>query len=107
MKTEVKAPQTIEEISTPEALLFLGLQSAEINGELQLLDGSATMPSAEEILAAKAAVLEQYQITEYKRQRALAYPSIAEQLDTLYHQGYEGWRATIDEIKNQFPKPTV
>ena len=36
-----------------------------------------------------------------------AYPSIEDQLDFLYHQGYDGWKAKILEIKNQYPKPTV
>ena len=42
---------------------------------------------------------------EYQRQRASAYPSIKDQLDTLYHQGYDGWKATIDEVKNKYLKP--
>ena len=42
---------------------------------------------------------------EYQRQRASAYPSIQDQLDTLYHQGYDGWKATIDEVKNKYLKP--
>jgi hypothetical protein len=41
----------------------------------------------------------------YKYQRARAYPSIADQLDTLYHQGYDGWKATIEAVKQEFPKP--
>lgn len=41
----------------------------------------------------------------YKDQRAAAYPSIADQLDLLYHQGYDGWKAAIDAVKQEFPKP--
>lgn len=41
----------------------------------------------------------------YKYQRAKEYPSIADQLDTLYHQGYDGWKATIEAVKTEFPKP--
>jgi ABC-type transport system substrate-binding protein len=42
---------------------------------------------------------------EYKDQRATAYPSIADQLDTLYHGGYDAWKATITAVKEEFPKP--
>jgi ribosome-interacting GTPase 1 len=42
---------------------------------------------------------------EYKTQRATAYPSIADQLDTLYHGGYDAWKATITAVKEEFPKP--
>jgi len=41
----------------------------------------------------------------YKEQRAVAYPSIQDQLDTLYHGGYEAWKATITAVKEEFPKP--
>ena len=41
----------------------------------------------------------------YKQQRRAEYPSIADQLDTLYHGGYDAWKATIEAVKNQYPKP--
>lgn len=41
----------------------------------------------------------------YQRQRAAAYPSITDQLDTLYHGGYDAWKASIAAVKQQFPKP--
>jgi hypothetical protein len=40
----------------------------------------------------------------YKAKRAEEYPSIADQLDTLYHEGYEGWKAKIQAVKNKYPK---
>ena len=40
----------------------------------------------------------------YKYQRANEYPSIADQLDTLYHGGYDAWKAEIEAIKNKYPK---
>jgi hypothetical protein len=42
---------------------------------------------------------------KYKRDRASAYPSIVDQLDMLYHGGYDAWRSAIQEVKTQFPKP--
>ena len=41
----------------------------------------------------------------YKYNRASEYPSIEDQLDDLYHNGYDGWRATIQAIKDKYPKP--
>jgi len=40
----------------------------------------------------------------YKYKRAREYPSIADQLDTLYHGGYDAWKAEITAIKNKYPK---
>ena len=40
----------------------------------------------------------------YKEQRAAAYPSIADQLDLLYHGGMDAWKAAITAVKEEFPK---
>ena len=40
----------------------------------------------------------------YKYQRQQEYPSIVDQLDTLYHGGYDAWKASIDVVKNKYPK---
>jgi hypothetical protein len=40
----------------------------------------------------------------YKYQRAQEYPSIADQLDTLYHSGLDAWKAQIKTVKDKYPK---
>lgn len=40
----------------------------------------------------------------YKYQRAAEYPSIADQLDTLYHGGYDAWKAQVKAVKDKYPK---
>lgn len=40
----------------------------------------------------------------YKYQRATEYPSIADQLDTLYHGGYDAWKAQVKAVKDKYPK---
>ena len=42
---------------------------------------------------------------EYQRQRAQAYPSIADQLDLIYHEGIDAWKAQIAAVKQEYPKP--
>lgn len=42
----------------------------------------------------------------YVAKRFQAYPSITEQLDLIYHQGIDAWKAKITEIKNKYPKGT-
>lgn len=61
--------------------------------------------SEDQIVHISAEDLQKYELTEYQRDRALAYPSIADQLDTLYHGGYDAWKAQVQAVKNQFPKP--
>ncbi len=43
---------------------------------------------------------------EYKINRANEYPSIEDQLDTIYHSGVAGWKTTIKTIKDKYPKPS-
>ena len=40
----------------------------------------------------------------YKTKREAAYPSIADQLDLLYHGGMDAWKAAITAVKEEFPK---
>jgi hypothetical protein len=40
----------------------------------------------------------------YKEQRAMAYPSIPDQLDQIYHEGIDAWKATIQAVKDRYPK---
>jgi hypothetical protein len=42
---------------------------------------------------------------QYKYDRASAYPSIADQLDTIYHGGIDAWKAQIAAVKQEYPKP--
>ena len=43
---------------------------------------------------------------EYKIKRAAEYPSIEDQLDDIYHNGIDGWKATIKNTKDKYPKPS-
>lgn len=40
----------------------------------------------------------------YKYHRAAEYPSIPDQLDTLYHSGLDAWKAQIKTVKDKYPK---
>ena len=55
---------------------------------------SYDLAAAEALVAANA----------YKELRSTAYPSIADQLDTIYHEGLDAWKATILAVKEEFPK---
>jgi hypothetical protein len=41
----------------------------------------------------------------YKYNRVAAYPSIAEQLDEIYHNGIDAWKVKIKAVKDANPKP--
>ena len=44
----------------------------------------------------------------YKDLRVKEYPSIADQLDYIYHNGIDAWKTNmIDPVKTKYPKGTV
>jgi hypothetical protein len=51
-----------------------------------------------------AVVQEYIDAHAYIEKRANAYPSIADQLDILYHSGFDTWRTSIQAVKERFPK---
>ena len=40
----------------------------------------------------------------YADKRSSAYPIIQDQLDDIYHNGIDGWKATIKAVKDKYPK---
>ncbi len=45
-----------------------------------------------------------YDSNAYQRSRATEYPSMADQLDDIYHNGVDAWKATIKAVKDKYPK---
>ena len=64
-----------------------------------------TTPIAEaDILAKQKELQTAYDNNAYQRSRAVAYPSMADQLDDIYHNGVDEWKKTIKAIKDKYPK---
>jgi len=40
----------------------------------------------------------------YKTQRQAEYPSIVDQLDTIFHDGLDAWKEQIQAVKDKYPK---
>lgn len=45
------------------------------------------------------------QDTHYIAQRKAEYPSFADQLDKIFHEGVDAWKADIQAVKDKYPKP--
>ena len=66
---------------------------------------NGTTPISKDDIEAKVAELETaYDNNEYQRDRAKEYPSMADQLDDIYHNGIDAWKATIKTTKDKYPK---
>ena len=46
-------------------------------------------------------------VTTYTEARAAEYPPIEDQLDKIYHNGIDAWKADIKAIKDKYPKTQV
>jgi hypothetical protein len=57
-----------------------------------------------EVAYDKAAVQAYVDANAYKDLRAKAYPSYADQFDTIFHDGIDAWKAQIQAVKDRFPK---
>ena len=65
---------------------------------------SSGQPTEAEIDAEVIKLQAVYDSQEYARSRAAEYPSIADQLDDIYHNGIDAWKATIKTTKDKYPK---
>ena len=67
-------------------------------------DGNPSNITKQQILDKQAELKPAYENNKYQRDRAVAYPSIKDQLDDLYHNGIDGWKTTIKAVKDKYPK---
>jgi hypothetical protein len=64
-----------------------------------------TTPISESDIETKVNELQaDYDSKQYQRDRVLEYPSMADQLDDIYHNGIDAWKATIKTTKDKYPK---
>ncbi len=66
---------------------------------------SGKAPTWEELENKLKELQSEYEANQYQRDRADAYPSYADQFDTIYHQGIDAWKAEIKKVKDAHPKP--
>ena len=77
--------------------------NAEDFEQITWLNGTLEI-SKEDIQAKQAELQTAYDNKKYQRDRAVEYPSIVDQLDDIYHNGIDGWKATIKVTKDKYPK---
>ena len=78
------------------------VSGSDANGSAIFSDTQAY--SWSEVSAEQSSLQTAYDNNEYQRDRVLEYPSIADQLDDIFHNGIEGWKTTIQVTKDKYPK---
>ena len=77
----------------------------KIYANIVTFDGS-TKPTEAECTAGLKSLQDSWDAENdsYKSKRRTEYPSTADQLDDIYHNGIDGWKTTIKAIKDKHPK---
>ena len=92
---------------------FEAIKSLEPNSQFVLVEDEITewhseditQPTDEAIATEQARLQTEYDANQYQRDRAVEYPSIPDQLDDIFHNGLDAWKATIQTTKDKYPKP--
>ena len=78
----------------------------KIYANLIVLDGGSK-PTESDCTTGLAALQDAWDLENYsyKSKRRAEYPSIVDQLDDIYNNGIDAWKATIKTTKDKYPKP--
>ena len=78
----------------------------KIYANLIVLDGGAK-PTESDCTSGLAALQAAWDLENdsYKSKRRAEYPSIVDQLEDIYNNGIDAWKATIKVTKDKYPKP--
>jgi len=74
---------------------------------IQLADENKTLPTEQEVEEKLAVLKYVEEVNVYQEKRKLEYPSWGDQLDQIYHNGIDAWKADIKAIKDKYPKQTM
>ncbi len=66
--------------------------------------GTDPQPTEAELTTVWNNYQSEYDNNLFQRQRAQEYPPIVDQLDNIFHNGLDGWKASIQVVKDKYPK---
>ena len=75
-----------------------------IEWDISSTKSGLSQPTEEAIQTKLASMISDWEAQEYARNRATEYPAIADQLDEIYHNGIDSWKAVIKVTKDKYPK---
>ena len=70
-----------------------------------IVHDEGSKPSEADVNAGLKKLQDDFDAKDYSRKRAAEYPSVVDQLDDIYHNGIDAWKATIKATKDKYPKP--
>ena len=73
-------------------------------GVITVWNSEEAQPTDAEITAEQERLQAEYDNNQYQRDRAAEYPAVVDQLDDIFHNGIDGWKTTIQAVKDKYPK---
>ncbi len=99
MITKLDAIQSL----CPKAQFVAGGGGKELT-IVQWHSAEITQPTEAEIDAEVIRLQAEYDSQEYARNRQAEYPTWQDQLDDIFHNGIDSWKATLQVTKDKYPK---
>ena len=99
-----KIRQAIREINPTAKFIIRGETPQTVTIDGVEWNNDTTPIATADIEAKMIEVQAAYDAQAYARSRALEYPEIVDQLDDIFHNGIDGWKATIQVTKDKYPK---
>jgi len=96
--------QAIREINPTAKFIIRGETPQTVTIDGVEWNNDTTPIATADIEAKMVEVQAAYDAQAYARSRALEYPEIVDQLDDIFHNGIDGWKATIQVTKDKYPK---
>ena len=61
----------------------------------------------EELKVEETRLVQEWNVSQYQRDRQAEYPSTGDQLDYIFHNGVAKWKTDmIEPVKTKYPKPS-
>ena len=102
--TRSREPNNIDAVTALNITAFSWELPATDYSKLSVPSGQ-TKPTESAIATKLAELRTEWNNSNYQRQRSAEYPSVVDQLDDIYHNGIDAWKATIKTTKDKYPKP--
>ena len=90
----IKILEAIEAINSNAKVVVRGNDID--NCEIEWLEGTSEI--------SKTNIKAKMESMQYITKRQAEYPEIVDQLDDIYHNGVDAWKATIKAVKDKYPK---
>ena len=101
--TRSREPNNIDAVTALNITAFSWDLPATDYSKLSVPSGQ-TKPTESAIATKLAELRTEWNNSNYQRQRSAEYPSVVDQLDDIYHNGIDAWKATIKTTKDKYPK---